>query len=338
MPDHNIIKPQDILREEWDFNPSENKDSDFRACSDDELYDCFEYEYSRAWIFNGRTLKDVIQKSSSLKKFYKLCAKHFPLTPWLKIPAETRTAILAQHRKDSPPFPPLFRCGLAALETTTDGLVDAIGFGEQGLVHVTAMPFVFSWHYSNGEIVAAFKQWLDENEPKASDDCKVKKPGKDERATVRKALKALGAMRLLKNREYKAAVKLSKIGRGNAQGLFAEKASVWRAAEKRADRIIKAWATPIQKQFTCNHDLEARLLSQLSKENAKDCGKKPLAKWIAERVPLRVARRFLTMSQDTAEERMSWVCKVPVDERAQQVAKAQRFDNWEEMLMAKRRR
>jgi hypothetical protein len=335
QPDKNFEK---LLREEWDFNPSENKDSNFRACSDDELYDCFEYEYSRAWIFNGGTLKGVVQNSSSLKRFYKLCAAHFPLTPWLKIPSEARAAILSRHRKDAPSYPPLFRCGLTALNRTADGLVDAIGFGEQGLVHVTAMPFVFSWHYSNGELVEAFKQWLEENEPKASDDCKVKKPGKDERATVRKALKALGAMRLLKNREYKSAVKHSKIGRGNAQGLFAEKASVWRAAEKQADRIIKAWATPIQKQFTCNENLEARLLSQLSKENAKDCGRKPLEKWIAERAPLQVARRFLTMSRDKAEERMSWICRFPVDEAAQDVAKARRVDHWEEQLMAKRRR
>lgn len=324
-------------REEWDFNPSENRDTRF-GVSDDELYDCFEYEFSREWLFNGGTVNAICQKSSSLKRFYKLCAKHFPSTPWLKIPAETRAAILTQHRKDSPSFPPLFRCGLAALDTTTDGLVDAIGFGEQGLVHVTAMPFVFSWHYPNGEIVAAFEKWLDENEPKASDHCKVKKPGKDERASVRKALKALGAMRLLKAGDYKSAVKRSKIGRGNAQELFAEKASVWNSAAKQADRIIKAWATPIQDLFDRNINLEVHLSSQLSKENAKDCGNEALATWMAERAPLPVARRFLTMSQEKAEERMSWVCRFPVDERAQHVAKARRIDNWEEALISKRRR
>lgn len=332
------VKVKNIEREEWDFNPSENMESDYKACPDDELFECFEYEYSRTWVSNGNSVKDVAQKTPFLKSFYKLCGDNFPVVPWLKIPENTRAAILKQHRKGSPSYPPLFRCGLNALDGREDGVVDAIGFGDQGLVHVTAMPFVFSWHYSNGELIEAFKQWLDENEPKATDDCKVKQPGKDERGTVRKALKALGAMRLLENGGFKRAMQHS-AGKRRSQEkhpLYG-KAPSWTRAKKQAESIMEAWGNPILALFARQPTLEMVLLPYQSRNNAKHRGKKALAQWMAERVPLQVARRFLTMSVETATERMSWVCRFQDDVVARSLGKAQRSENWEEMLMAESR-
>lgn len=331
-----------IVREDWDFclSAEERKkdDTDYKGCSEEELFDCFEYEFSRT-AFHAKNLRkrDIEGTSPRQKAFYRQFREYFPATPWLKIPESIRRAKRAELEQAYPTSKPVFRVPPGVLGDGPSDVQNVFGVGPGGFRHITVLLFAISWENSNAEIVASFKAWLAQFEPTKTGACKVKQPGKDEYSALRTALKKLGAWRVLNlcgtipdaERLTQSQRRGIAVQDSNPLGLYTTP-STWKSAHRNAQAIIDAWVSPTRSLIQRSGSSLAELQRHLSPANRPSFSQLDPLEWLQQQLSLPWSRRLLTLSAEKLVERLQWAFFYPRDTVIDGFNKARKETHWEE--------
>ena len=236
-------------REDWDFEcrPSQGGKPKYPGCPDNELRDCYEYEYSRELALRHQGHDPKADKHDKrLSRFYELFADEFPHVPWLQIDSTVRKKRLLELEAGWPAMPPFSPVTLDGL--TRDGeLRNELEWVQVASENhmVTVLPVQIAWQHSNDAIIEAFSTWLEENRPMQFFP-KVNPQGSGEKKVIRGAIKALGAYRLLRNRSRREASVYSSEQRGGKNdSLYSYNADgPWSEAKKLTTQIVAAWDRP----------------------------------------------------------------------------------------------
>lgn len=216
------------------------------GCPDEQIFDCYEYEYSREMVLSqGTTLKSLVEiQDKRLNAFYKLFQENFPGTPWLDIPADVRSESLRALAQVWPSVPAFEAVPIEKLQQ--DGEIKnelewvQIEYENN---QVTVLPVQIGWHHSDDEILNAFKAWISTYRP-AKMVPSAEGRGKDERSSIKRALKELGAYRLLRTLSAKEASELTLKARGATEGAMYASAKGWSQAKKNAKDLLNKWLQP----------------------------------------------------------------------------------------------
>ncbi len=321
-PDKNF---QELPREEWDFEPSKKGKEPGRddtanhrvypGCPRNEAEFGYQYEFMRS-VGIKHVRDKAITSCEVSKRFFGLCGKLFPTTPWLMIPEKERLRIMEGFTGGGLDCPAWFRCSPRVFQGKDGVVQDVFGVDADGVKHFTAIPFVISWHKSDEEIQKAFKQWLTANAPPANDDCKIKFAGKDSRAAMGTALKQLGAYRLCPEGSVTAAVAYTQKKKKDAP-LYSQR--TWRQNADRAKHIHDHWFDPLGPFFSDHPTAASELCKMLSEKNRLEMGKRGLKDWLTEKITLWGARRYLILKDATVRSRMELVCRYGGDEEPKRI-------------------
>jgi hypothetical protein len=226
----------------WNFEPlAENQTG---VCSSQELFDCYEYEYSRQVVLSGRSKQDVIfdEDDKRLVEFYKLFAQDFPKTPWLQIPPNDRGARLWALEKAFPISLPFDAVPVKELKKDNE-IKDELEWSqiEYDNQEFTVLPIKIGWQHSDDEIIQSFSSFIKQFRPSPALIPRTGKAGKDERSSIKKSLKELGALRLLASMTAREAMEFTGKLRGQESSCLYASDKGWSEAKKNANKILKAW-------------------------------------------------------------------------------------------------
>jgi hypothetical protein len=324
MPDQDM-NFEKLSREEWDFEASkrikEPRGDDsanrrvYPGCPRNEAEFCYQYEFMRSVGIKHMRDKAITSCEVS-KRFFGLCGKHFPTTPWLMIPEKERGRIMLGFTGAGFDCPALFRCSPSVFQGKDAAFEDVFGVDAGGVKHFTAIPFVISWHQSDEEILKAFEQWLTANAPPENHDCKIKFAGKDSRAAMVTALKQLGAYRLCPERSVTAAVAYTQKKKKDAP-LYSQR--TWRQNADRAKHILDHWLDSLGPFFKRHPTAASELCKMLSEKNRLEMGKQKLKEWLTVKITPWGARRYLILKDATIRSRLELVCRYGGDEEPKRI-------------------
>jgi hypothetical protein len=245
-----------LPKEEWDFS----------TCPNDELFECWFYEFTRQipavraavlkWRGKSATYEGLIARSGGQYKALLFAATfhyqpEWPLKPYLSISASER------QRRRRLLFPD---SNQRAMGLSLNPSVALYNLTESyGLCQLTnqfrksisahGRPFAYrdgmddeppmgelalleiNWNSSDKQLLAAFREWLKIHRPKGTPVCPVLEGGKSYPKQERADLKALGAYRLLRA----AAGDLSRLS--EQEQLYQEQAAWIKARTRAKERI-----------------------------------------------------------------------------------------------------
>jgi hypothetical protein len=235
-----------LAREDWDFS----------GCPEDQLKACFFYEFARECSHAIRvarvaheSLKEITEAygpkasyalAAGVIDLFKDCPE-FPETPFLCISKVERERRIANLFKANPlvqaDLPSLIR--QYANKTPRRKAIGKTLKYLAGQGDIAA--FNIDWRMSDEQLTQGFRQWLRTNRPLTA--VPIVRRGKgSSREQLRKDLKALGALRLLRNMKWEDAYLYTeetlKNKHDRPQGLFSSHAVAWRRARKDAEKAI----------------------------------------------------------------------------------------------------
>jgi hypothetical protein len=230
--------PDDVrlAREDWDFS----------ACPDDQLEACFFYEVARecphlrgSGAFQraepGADLQLEGRCAVTIVDLYKVCPE-FPAAPFLTIPKPQRTQRIANLHNATPPV----QADLSALIRQCANNPPNSKTIDYGVGVVAA--FYIDLRISDEKLAKGFRQWLKKNRPLWAVPM-IRKGKGSSREQLRKDLKALGALRLLREVNWEDAYvytrEFLKNNYGQPEGLFGSHKGAWQRARKNAEKTIK---------------------------------------------------------------------------------------------------
>jgi hypothetical protein len=230
----------------------------------------------------------------------------------------------------------VFRVSPNIFEGPSGKVFDLIAQSDEGLVHVTVLPFVFTWHHKNEEIITAFEKWLVINQPRKRKDCIRLKKGKNWTDAIRKALKGLGALKLT---DYYGSVDEALVASSmngarpflyGASGMVDEDARrSWRAGAAVAKKIVQAWNSPVASLLDQHPEWRMELEGKMSPGNLKDRGQRELGLWMQFRT-LPVCRAVLPLKAPKQKERLGWICEYESGDNLRQIAQLTRNGHWQD--------
>ena len=250
--------------------PLSETEWNFKNCPDEEVRDCFHYEFNREipevreWITKWRndtegTDFDALESSLTFDRMAELVSRldvpdvswfpiypEWPEKPFLSIPDKERRA--RRHRLGSEPASQLSWRLYPSTKATRRGLpIDweriADGFENSGMWPVAALeenawiaPFKIDWEHSDKQLSEAFGSWLKRYRPDTIKQRKSKTGGGSELREMRADLKALGAFRQRVQRTFEDV---------QSQSQYSDQ-SAWLKAARKAEAIIAG----LRKNFT----------------------------------------------------------------------------------------
>lgn len=232
-------KPSDVRlhRENWDFS----------ECPSDHLDECFFYEFFRECPNALRAapalrehLKEIGTDTGpshrSEATFADLLNDYpeFPDAPFLRIPTAERTRRIAKLDEVIPPV----QADLGDL--VRQYKAKAPKGKTIKYLHGDIAAFFIAWGTSDEKLVQGFRHWLKSNRPPGA-LATIRKGKGSSHAQYRKDLKALGALRLLKQLSWEDAYtytrEILQNKKGQPQALFGSHANAWRRARKNAEKM-----------------------------------------------------------------------------------------------------
>jgi hypothetical protein len=250
--------------------PLSETEWNFKNCPDEEVRDCFYYEFHREipevreWITKWRndtegTDFEALESSLTFDRMAELGNRldlpdvswfpiypEWPEKPFLSIPDKERRA--RRHRLDPEPASRLSWRLYPSTEATRRGLpIDweriADAFENSGMWPVAAVeenawiaPFKIDWEHSDKQLSEAFDSWLKTCRPDTIKQRKSKTGGGSELREMRADLKALGAFRQRAQRTFEDV---------QSQSQYSDQ-SAWLKAARKAEAIIAG----LRKNFT----------------------------------------------------------------------------------------
>jgi len=256
----------EAFRVDWKCAKLEREDWDFSKCFDDEVQDCFDYEFAReskeaiSYIERGRaparrkTFENLFRLIWEDRPEYvgektppTLPAGLFSFCPeW---PDEPYLSINRQERKrrlkamgGTSTADEIGRdlCKLSGLEMVR-GYCE-LGGTIQSIKHEWQWyaGFEIDWRLSNEEMIRSFKDWLNDNRPSHIKPIKDSKVGAGSpQRRMRADLKALGAFRLMRKHGTWLKAHNASFDDVTKKGLLAYSPSAWTRAKQRAASLIR---------------------------------------------------------------------------------------------------